>query len=254
MEPRYFIYPGGFMTWFIFPDPKPNAKVRLFCFHCAGSNAALFSPWAKQLGPDQELIAVQLPGRGTQFGKPLLTDMNSVISYLSDAIQPYCDRPFVFFGHSLGALIAYELAHKLKTLPECLVVAGRSPPHYASNRLTYHLPDKMFIEFIKEYNGIPIEVLRDEGLMSLFLPILRADFQILETYVYQERVPLPCDLIALGGSEDHMVNPQHMQEWKPYTSGKFDFRLFSGDHFFIKSHHADILKLFLKEKCYAGRY
>lgn len=233
--------------WFIIPEPKPKAAKRLFCFHCAGSAASMFYPWVKHLDSSQELIAIQLPGRGTQLGRPLLTDMNSVISYLGEAIAPYCDRPFVFLGHSLGALIALELTYKLKNnnkaLPERLVVAGKTPPHLTPSIITYHLPDGEFIEVVKRYNGIPAEVLSDEGLMSLFMPVLRADFKILETYVHQNRPPLSCDLIALGGLEDSMVKPQHISEWKQYTSGNFDNRLFAGDHFFIKPHQQEVLKI-----------
>ena len=234
-------------SWFIFPNPTPTPSVRLFCFHYAGGNALFFYPWVKLLDPSVELVLIQLPGHGTQFTEPLLTDMKSIICYLKEAILPYCDRPYFFFGHSLGALIAFELAHTLqksnKLIPQCLFASGKRPPHIANDPLTYNLPDEQFIEEIKKYNGLPSEILEDSEIMSLWLPILRADFKILETYSLENIFPLACDLIALGGTRDPMVTPSDIQAWKIYTAGKFQDYLLPGDHFFIKPQQQEVMKI-----------
>lgn len=237
--------------WFIHPRPNPNANVRLFCFHPAGSNALFFYNWAKELHPSIEPISIQLPRRSSHLENPLLTRMEPVISYLCEAILNYCDKPYYFFGHSLGALIAFELAHALqknnKPLPYCLFTSGKTPPHLQIQKLTYHLSDKDFIDLVKEYNGIPTEIINDNSLMALFLPILRADFELLETYVYQDRSPLLCDLIALGGIDDPIVKPNIIKEWQKYTSGTFNYHLLPGDHFFIKSEQKNVLKIVTQE-------
>ncbi len=238
-------------TWFIHPRPNPNATARLFCFHPAGGNALFFHNWAKELHPSIEPILIQLPRRGSHLGKPLLTRMDPVISYLSKAILEYCNKPYYFFGHSLGALIAFELTHALqknnKPLPYCLFASGKSPPHLSSNKSTYHLSDRDFIDAVKQYNGLPPEILNENSLMDLFLPVLRADFEILETYVYQDRAPLFCDLIALGGIDDPIVQPNFIKEWQNYTSKSFNYHLLPGDHFFIKAKQDNVLNIIYQE-------
>lgn len=238
-------------NWFIHPRPNSNAIARLFCFHPAGGNALFFQNWAKELHSSIEPIFIQLPRRSLHLGKPLLTRMDSVISYLSKAILEYCNKPYYFFGHSLGALIAFELAHALlknnKPHPHCIFASGKSPPHLPSNKFTYHLSDGDFIDVIKQYNGIPTEIFNENSLIELFLPVLRADFEILETYVYQDRPPLFCDLIALGGIDDPIVKPNSIKEWQNYTSGSFNYHLLPGDHFFIKAKLKNVLNIIYQE-------
>jgi medium-chain acyl-[acyl-carrier-protein] hydrolase len=233
--------------WFILPQPNPDATARLFCFHHAGGNASFFYHWAKQLDPMIELVLVQLPGRGISMGAPFLTEMNMVIFNLYTAILKYSDKPYYFFGHSLGALMAFELAHILqkynKPLPKCLFVSAKSPPHLSSNTFTHHLSDKDFIEIIKKYNGLPLEILEDSSLLNLFLPIIRADFKLLETYTYDEKLPLFCDLIALGGTEDHIVKPHNIEKWQSYTAANFNYHLLPGDHFFVKTQQQNVLEI-----------
>jgi len=233
-------------SWFITLNPNPNASSRLFCFHYAGGNASLFYPWTKHLDASIELIAIQLPGHGAPFKGPLLASTNAVILYLKEAILPYFDRPCFFFGHSLGALIAFELARTLqrdhKLLPNCLFVSG-SPPYPPEQKSIHHLSDQEFIEEIKKYSGTPPEILEDALLRDRFLPILRNDFKMLESHVYHNGPPLTCDLIALGGLDDPIVKAESIKGWKIHTSQKFQSYIFSGDHFFIKPQQQKVIEI-----------
>lgn len=234
-------------SWFITPNLNNKAIVRLFCFHCAGGDASTFYPWAKKINSSIELISIQLPGHGMKFDEPKLRSMEAIIAYLNNAILPYFDRPYFFFGHSLGALVAFELTRSLqkncKPLPECLFVAGKNPPHIRDQKFICHLSDQEIIEEIKKYNGIPAEILAETSLMNIFLPIFRADFEVLETYVYYKSLPLTCNLIALGGVEDPIVKAVNIEAWKIHTSGKFQSYLLTGDHFFIKSQQPEVLEI-----------
>src|SRR5262245_35105544 len=160
-------------TWTAYPKPNPTATLRLFCFPYAGAGASVFAPWAKLLPPEIELHALQLPGRETRWREESYRQFPPLIEALSAALQPYLDKPFAFFGHSLGALISFETARHLRREynrePAYLFVSGRRSPQLPSSGPALHpLPDAAFIEQIQQrYNGIPQVILQDQELMQL---------------------------------------------------------------------------------------
>lgn len=238
--------------WIIRPQPYPQARLRLFCFPYAGGGAAVFRSWSTTLSPDVEVCPIELPGRGSRFSDPPLTHMPQLLQSLTQAILPYLDKPFAFFGHSMGALISFELAHALYDqhgqLPSYLIVSGRPAPQLPPAKSIHLLPDAHFLEEVRQFNGIPDHVLSNSELMSLFLPILRADFTLIETHAYSAaHSSLGCDIVAIGGLQDVNVNIEDLEAWREQTMQGFSIHLLQGDHFFIHSAQAQVLRL-LKTK------
>lgn len=183
---------------------------------------------------------VNLPGRGKRLREPPITRLSTLVHEIAAAIQPELNKPFAFFGHSMGALIAFELAHHLRTqgqtIPAHLIVSGRHAPHLPkSNPPTHDLPDKEFMEELRRLNGTPKEALEHPELMQLMLPILRADFAICETYVYDAKPALDCHTAAFGGLDDNNVSREEIAGWREHTNTFFTMLMFPGDHFYLHS-------------------
>ena len=175
--------------WLIRPEVKPAARLRLFCFTYAGGGASIYRPWTRELPPELELCAVQLPGRENRLLEPAYTEMPALVEQLGTVLAPYLDRPFAFFGHSMGALVAFEMARTVRRRygrsALHLFVSGHAAPRIARRRPpVYQLPDAAFVDAIRELNGTPEEVLENADLMALVLPALRADLTVCETYRY----------------------------------------------------------------------
>ncbi len=235
--------------WVRYPRPKPQARLRLFCFHYAGGGASAFRTWERSIPPEIELALIQLPGRENRAREKAFTHLISLVDELTDTLLPLFDKPFVFFGHSLGALISFELARQLRRqqgpAPLHLFVSGcRAPqrPIPASEVPIHFLPDDEFIQKLREYNGTPEAVLQHAELMDLLMPVLRADFALYETYVYQPEEPLSCSISAFGGLQDPKVSREDVAAWREQTQGDFVLRMFPGDHFFLHSTQAQLLQ------------
>jgi medium-chain acyl-[acyl-carrier-protein] hydrolase len=233
--------------WLIHPQPNPAATVRLFCFPYSGAGASIFRPWAAQLAPHVEVLAIQLPGRETRLKEPLFTNLPALIPTLTPVLLPYLDRPFVFFGHSVGALISFEVARQLRRLghltPFHLIASGRQAPQLlASTPPIHQLPNTDFLEQLSRYNGTPTIVLQNVELMNLFMPILRADLAMNETYIYTPEAAFEFAITALGGLQDEQVSQAGLSAWREQTSGDFCFKMFPGDHFFLKNQQMEILQ------------
>ncbi|MBD2091222.1 thioesterase [Microcoleus sp. FACHB-1515] len=234
-------------SWIVRYQPNPQACLRLFCYPYAGAGASIFQSWSSQLPAAIEVCSVQLPGRERRFREPLFTDLPSLIEALTPALLPHLDLPFAFFGHSVGALISFETARQLRRShypsPLHLFVSGRSAPQISALKPPiHHLPDAQLVEKLREYNGTPTAVLENAELMSLFLPILRADLAINETYVYDRDLPLACPISAFGGLNDEIASPDAIAAWREQTCDRFAFQMFPGDHFFLKSQQAELLQ------------
>lgn len=238
--------------WFSRLRPNPQAKLRLFCFPYAGGGPALFRDWEQDLPGDVEVCSVQLPGRGSRFKEKPYSHMPSLISEVAQAIRPYLDLPFSFFGHSLGAFISFELAHRLKMefarQPEHLFVSACRGPHVPRTLPNiHHLPDEQFITELRALNGTPREVLEDPDLMQLMMGTLRADFALAEGYECSATVPLSCPITAFAGLEDTLAPKGHLEEWQIHTTGSFDLWLLPGDHFFLHNSDPMLLQILRRE-------
>ncbi|HIK06555.1 MAG TPA: thioesterase [Trichormus sp. M33_DOE_039] len=234
-------------TWIISPKPNPKAEIRFFCFPYAGGGTSIFRDWVNSLPTNLELCHVQLPGHDSRIKEKPFSHLTPLIETMVSGLLPYLDRPFVFYGHSMGALLCFETARQLRKLhnlqPEHLFVSGsRAPQRPSFLKPTHHLPDNLFInEINRRYKAIPNEILNNQEIMELFLPILKADFSIIETYEYIPDLPLDCPISAFGGLQDEMVNIEDIAAWQEQTSGKFILRMIEGEHFFINHKKQELL-------------
>jgi medium-chain acyl-[acyl-carrier-protein] hydrolase len=234
--------------WLLPARPNPNAALRLFCFPYAGGAARIFRSWSQRLPPSVEVCAVQLPGRGSRLREPPFTDLDALIRALAAALLPYLDQPFAFFGHSMGALIGFELAQRLRVRespgPIQLFVSGHRAPQLERDELpSYDLPEPEFLEELRRINGTPGEVLEHPELIQLMLPLLRADFKVVQDYLYAPRQPLDSPIMAFGGLQDADVSREQMAAWREQTTAEFSLHMLPGDHFFVHTSEALLLEV-----------
>lgn len=226
---------------------RPQAEARLFCFSYAGAGASVYRLWPAGLPAEIEVCAVQLPGRETRLGEPALDSLAQIVAALACELRAELDRPYAFFGHSMGALVACEVAHALRAagapLPRQLIVSARRAPSLPDTDPPLHaLPDAQFVAALnRRYGGIPAEVLQHQELLALLLPCMRADLMALETHRPTARAPLDIPIAAFGGHDDLRVPRTHLDAWRSETCASFRLRLFPGDHFFLNPHRADLL-------------
>lgn len=193
------------------------------------------------------MIAVQLPGRETRFSEPARTSLHDLVDELTTALEPWLDRPYALFGHSMGALIAYELARALDRramrAPSHLFVSGQAAPHRPNRHRTLHrLPDEALLAALRTLTARPDAAMDNAELMRLLLPTLRADCTLCSTYEWQDGAPVGCPVTALGGREDRSVSRADLDAWRRHTAGPFDVRIFPGDHFFVHTARAAVLR------------
>ncbi|HEU4507244.1 MAG TPA: alpha/beta fold hydrolase [Pyrinomonadaceae bacterium] len=238
--------------WLAYYQPNYRATLRLFCFPYAGGSALVFNKWRESLPPFVEVCPVQLPGRGNRLDVPPFTDIDPLVEAAAAALLPYFDVPFAFFGHSMGASISFELARLLRRegrrLPLHLYISGRRAPHIISDDPLLHpLPEAELLDELRQLNGTPKEVLEHPELMQMMLPLLRADFSVAETYVCKPEPPLNIPMTVFGGLSDKDVGREDLEAWREYTTAPFKLRMLAGDHFFLNTSQAILLRLLATE-------
>jgi medium-chain acyl-[acyl-carrier-protein] hydrolase len=209
----------------------------MFCLPYAGGGASIYLRWSKAFPPEIAVCPVLLPGREGAIGLPPIADGPALIAALADAVTPLLDRPYAFFGCSLGARLAYGLTHELLRrglpAPVLLAVAAcrqpASPPHRPG---AFRLPEDEFIAYLRELGGTPAEIFANRALLDLMVPMLRADFSVVEAPL--PRQPLPCPITACAGTEDSTAPPSALIEWAGFTRSRFALRVFPGGHFFLR--------------------
>lgn len=231
---------GERSRWFRYRRIDSKTALRLFCFPFAGGSASAFWGWSDKLPREVELCAVQLPGRENRIAERPFTRMVELVETLVDVLVPLLDRPFAFFGHSMGATVAFEVVRRLRALqlpqPVHLFVSGCRAPHLPDPGRRFHLlPDAELIGELRKLEGTTEEVLKNNDLMQLLLPTLRADFELNETYVFRHGKPLDCGISAFCGSDDQTAPFEAVRVWREHTHTAFRFRIFEGRHFFISS-------------------
>ncbi len=218
--------------------------IRLFCFPFSGGTAQVYRPLARLLPNGICVFAYELPGRGRRFNDPAFENIPDMVSDAMKGLMPLLSNSnFAFFGYSLGGLLAYEAAHELSrkelNLPRHLFVAASRAPHLSRREdetSYYDLPDEKFISKLKEMGGTPQEVLDNQEILELMLPVIRKDFKAYEAYKNANEKPLNCPITAFGGEFDRLVLPSDVQEWSKHTAKLFLKHIYEGDHFFIQSY------------------
>ena len=238
-------------AWLTRPLPRPSARLRLFCLPYAGGSASVFRSWSDRLPSDVELCPVQLPGRESRLSEPRYERIAPLTLTLARALADELDRPVALFGHSLGALLAYELARRLQSSgasPALLCVSGHRAPNLPNcHPIVHDLPDAEFENELRRLNGTPEPVLADPELRELMLPLLRSDFALAETYEHEPGEILSCPIVAFGGEADPMVDEGEVVAWGACTRGRFRHRMLPGRHFFVNS-ASDLLVAELAEE------
>jgi medium-chain acyl-[acyl-carrier-protein] hydrolase len=239
--------------WVIRPATVQTAKLTLFCFSYAGGGASAFRGWNEQLLPNIEVRWVQLPGRENRIREQPIRSMDDLAPALAKGILPCIRTPFAFYGHSLGAKVAFETTRVLRRIgseqPCHLFVGASDAPQLGwPHPLIHALPDNDFIHEIQQrYDAVPPEVLEDAELMSLLIPTLRADITLVEKYRYIPESPLDCPITAFGGKEDRNVERSALDSWRHQTSARFRLYEIDGSHFFLHSAQKTLLGLIAAE-------
>ncbi|MGC4019658.1 MAG: alpha/beta fold hydrolase [Muricomes sp.] len=214
----------------------------LLCFPFAGGGASAFYSWNGQMSEAVKVCPVQLPGREERIMEKPYTDMESLVDDVIESLH-YVEQEFIVFGHSMGAKMAYEAVKRLEKehkKVQLLIVSGSRAPHIPEPNPIYHLADKDFKKELARFEGTPKEILENEDLLDFFLPMLRADFTLDEVYQARTRTKLQCPILALGGSNDSEADHNELLQWNDYTVSEFEYRIFQGGHFFIKTRESEI--------------
>lgn len=242
-------------AWVVNPVPRPGASWRLFCFPYAGGSASLYNAWSPYLPPTVDVCAIQLPGRENRLFEPPLADLPALVETLAQVLSPYLTMPCAFFGHSMGALIGFELARYLWArehfVPARLFVSAHRAPQLPGRRPALHtLPDADLLLELQRFQGASMAVFEEEELMELMLPAVRADFTLCETYGYTEGPPLVCPISVFGGRSDRDISYTDLAGWREQTSKGFTLRVLPGDHFFLHGQRAAVLQSICADLAY----
>jgi medium-chain acyl-[acyl-carrier-protein] hydrolase len=223
-----------------------NSKIKLFCFPYAGGTSFIYRSWSSILPDNCDLIAVQLPGREKRIADPMHATMDEVVAELNADMQELLDSEFIFFGHSLGGLIAYELLHLMEqnsSLPSSVlaVSACRTPKDITTMGKIAELSDEAFKARMSAYGGTPEILLNDKEMMAFILPRMRADISILESYQYKERNPLKSPIIGFCGDKDAYVSFSQFKRWADFSEKKFQCEQYTGGHFYISQQYCPVI-------------
>jgi len=227
--------------------------MRLFCFPYAGGGTSAFRGWSELLGDELEVWPVQLPGRENRLREGLFDSIHALIPHMASALGDLLDRPFAFYGHSLGGTIAFETARWLRRIsrvePSHLFVGASPAPQlpWVHPPLRTLAEEELLREVEKRYGGVPRQVIEDAEMRALVLPILRADVSMVETYVYTNDAPLGCGITAVGGRHDSMVTKNDLQGWAVQTTESFRTLTLEGNHLFLQTHKQELLELISAE-------
>lgn len=242
--------------WFQVRFPSPRAALRLFCFPYAGGSATVFHDWPELLTRDVEVVALKYPGHVFRFGEPLITDCESMVEALMPNVVPCLDKPYAFFGHSIGGLLSYELALALQrgghSVPTHHFISGKSPVHLPRRgNVLQNLPKDEFLRELSKLGGTPRELIDMPELLQVFLPILRADFALSENYSCTwQGMRLMTSVSLLYGHRDEYFSEGDVAAWAELIDGKVDSIGYDGGHFFIQSHKREVID-FVNDKLQA---
>lgn len=224
------------------------ATSRLFCFSHAGGGPVAFFEWAQRFGQEIECVCIQYPGRGQRFREEPLTTIQDLVGEISHGLADFFDKPFAFYGHSFGGIVAFELTRQMRRYgmpgPSHLFVGATRPPHLEAQQLPvlHLLPEKEFVENVQSrYGGIPVEIFQYPDVLKMFLPALRADLTAYETYKFRGEEPLGIPITIFAGEDDSAVKVGCMHEWALHTDAGFDMKVLPGGHFFLTTSATEIV-------------
>ncbi len=238
--------------WFPLGPPRAEAPLRLFCFPYAGGGAMSFRTWVGKLPGGIEVVPVQAPGREQRLSEAPIKRIDAFVETFLPVVEPFLEGPFAFYGHSVGALVAYQVARALRDrggpTPRHLLVGASRPPQAPKPPDPIHvLKGDAFLERLRVLGGTPPQVLESADLMELFTPMLLADFEMSETYGDEPLDPLDAPISAFAGTEDGEVSVERVGTWSEQTNVEFHLTLLPGKHFFLHTAEAEHLKAMWSE-------
>jgi medium-chain acyl-[acyl-carrier-protein] hydrolase len=240
-------------SWFEHLSPIGVPHCHFFCFPFAAGNVHAFRAWRKRFPPEIDLCLVHLPGHANRSQEPPFTRLDHLVQALADQILHELQAPFAFYGHSMGALISFELARELvrrrSAPPLHLFLSGRNAPQlFKSERVQANSTDHELIEYLEQLEGTPRAVLENAELLEIVLPIVRADVELCNSYQYYDDVsPLPCSLTIYGGHEDKYAPVEDLSLWRVHTSAECTVRTLRGNHFFITDPSVNFCDILLQD-------
>lgn len=233
-------------AWLRCRTPRHSPSARLICLPHAGGTAGPYAAWGAGFPDDMELSAVQYPGREDRLGEPPADDLETLVTGLCAALLPLAERPLVLFGHSFGAVVAYEAARRLTAwgrAPDHLVVSGRRAPSLPARGDMHTRPDDDLVAELVRLGGTRGDLLADPAVRDVYLPAVRADFKLAETYHRSACPPLGCPVTAVMGETDTEVDEAQARAWAVHTTGPFELRAFPGGHFYFTPRREPVARL-----------
>ncbi|MFV0564076.1 thioesterase II family protein [Malaciobacter mytili] len=228
-------------------ESKQNVNLRLFCLPYAGGSASIYRLWQQEMPENIQVCKIQLPGRENRINEQAIDSMEVLIQILVKQLLSYFDKPFVLFGHSMGAMIVYELARYLTNYtsytPLHIFVSACRTPNIAELKTTYHLPNDEFINSLRQRGGTNEILLNNKEYMQMIEPTLRADLKLIEQWHHNDIDKLNCPITIFGGLNDTLVSPFILKQWRQYTNNVFKLKLFKGGHFFINDPSVNIASI-----------
>ena len=236
--------------WVLRPNPRPEAEMRLFCLPYGGGGASLYRPWAFALSEEIDVCPIQLPGREERLRETSFQEIEPLLGVLEEVIQPFLDKPFALFGCSMGALLGFELARRVRNkygvTPTHLYAASYPAPHIESTLLKNiregFAEGKDTEQLMKLYYARAERVIENQELLELFLPMIQADFRVVESYIYDEAPPLACPITVFGGTKDQEITREEFVSWYRHTDNAFTLHMFEQGHLFLRSEQARIVQ------------
>lgn len=233
-------------SWIRCFQPSPQASYGLLCLPHAGGSASYFFQAARAMAPAAEVLAVQYPGRLERRAEERVEDIGVLADYVAEAARSWCDRPLALFGHSMGAILAFEVALRLErrgTAPLAVFASGRRAPFAYRNENLHLSHDSGLLAELRELSGTGAQVLADEDFVRLILPPLRSDFRAIERYRCQPGAKVMCPVFAMVGDEDPRTSTAEMQLWRAHTTGAFELHVFPGGHFYLNDRMTEVVEL-----------
>ncbi|MDI5965480.1 alpha/beta fold hydrolase [Streptomyces sp. SL13] len=225
--------------------PRPDSEVRLVCLPHAGGSASFYFPMSDMMGTSVEVLSVQYPGRQDRRAEPCISSIPELADLVAAALVPWADRPLVFFGHSMGATLGFEVARRLERDHGIVLVglfaSARRAPSRKRHETVHQRDDRGIITELQRLSGTNSQIMGDEELLRMVLPAIRADYRAAETYEYDPGPKLRCPIVSLVGDDDPKVTMDEARAWGEHTESSFDFQVFPGGHFYLASHQSEIV-------------
>jgi surfactin synthase thioesterase subunit len=231
-------------------EGAPDAP-RLICFPHAGGAASYFYPYARALTPAIDVLAVQYPGRQDRYTEPHVQNVQELAAQITTALRPWTDRPFAFFGHSMGAILAFEVARNFQrdgaAMPDRLFVSGRRAPSCLRDEFVHRQDDRGLLDDVRTLAGTDQRLLADEEMLQMVLPTIRSDYTAIETYTMAPGPPITCPITVLIGDSDPKSTVPEARAWETHTTEECVVKVFPGGHFFLDPHRQDVLDLIVAQ-------